>query len=260
MGAIKIGVDPPEYRQQVSPILETIFRNPVGHVIISLIQNGKKDVGIYPVGKDATREDDYAVTSPLKQTDAAPKGVSARGPEVWYAGHPDSPFTPHEDERLRLAPQGLTGTGAGTHAIIRFSPERVKTDKVWDSRPDSCLVHELVHALRMAQGLRNMIPTKDPDWMNEEEFWAVVVQNVYLSAGGGMRLRDGYHSEILMVAPKNTSAGFLDHETKYSGKFIKEHLGIFTKHATTWGQVYTGLGLVGTARFNPFREYLGRHM
>jgi hypothetical protein len=99
------------------------------------------------------------------------------------------------------------------------------------------------------QGLRNPIPTDAYTWMNEEEFFACAIQNVYLSAGGSMRLRGGYVYETRLEEPQDTSSGFLT-----------ENLGLFDKHATSWGQVYTGLAFVNTARFNPFREFVGRKL
>jgi hypothetical protein len=144
-----------------------------------------------------------------RSPDSAPKGVSERGPDYWYAGRPDSIYTRGEGERDQKMP-GLVGTGAGSDVVINFTPANIKANRVWDRRADNVLVHELVHALRVMQGLRNPIPTKNSDWMNEEEFWACVVQDVYLSAGGSTRLRNGYGDyETLLEAPLNTSAGFL---------------------------------------------------
>ena len=144
----------------------------------------------------------------------------------------------------------MVGTGAGSDAVINFTPELIKTNRVWGRRADNVLVHELVHALRMLQGLRNQVPTTNSDWMNEEEFWACVVQNVYISAAHSARLRYGYGDyESLMADPMNTSSGFLN-----------ANIDLFTKHSGPWGKVYTDLAFVHAAAFNPFREFVRERM
>jgi hypothetical protein len=241
-----------DYQKQVMRILDTIAINPIGRVITDFILKHKRIVSIEPLYKSQSRVasvgEDNATTGPVRgrEQDSAPKGASERGPVYWYAGKPDSIYTRGEDERDEKVPPGFVGTGAGSDVVVNFTPANIKTNRVWDRRADNVLVHELVHALRVMQGLRNPIPTKNSDWMNEEEFWACVVQDVYLSAGGSTRLRYGYGDyESLMGTPLNTSSGFL-----------AENLELFTKHATSWGQVYTNLAMVNTAPFNPFRQYV----
>lgn len=145
----------------------------------------------------------------------------------------------------------LVGTGTGSDVIIHFSPANIKAKKVYDRRPDTVLFHELVHAFRIFQGLRNPIPTEDIKWMNEEEFLAVVLTNVYLSAGGSTRLRGGYGDyDQKLEAPEDTSSGFL----------TKENLKLFDKFAPFWGPIFTDVGFIIVAPFNPFREYLRLRM
>jgi hypothetical protein len=179
-----------EYQKQVVGVLNTISKNPIGSVVANLVLAQQKVVSIEPMYK----EEDNAMTEPIKgrEQDSAPKGISSDGPEYWYAGRPDSIYTRSEDERFDKVPPGFVGTGAGSDVVINFTPGFIKTNRVWDRRADNVLLHELVHALRVMQGLRNPVPTKNSDWMNEEEFWACVVQDVYLSAAGSTRLRYGY--------------------------------------------------------------------
>jgi Effector protein len=248
---IKIG-STPDYFRSVASILSMINQNPVGAVLITRLQQHKNIVAIYPLdkGKAANIGDDNAVTSPLTPEDSAPTGVSDRHAPYWYRGEADIPATLREDERFDMVP-GLVGTGIGSHAIIKFSPANIKRKVVFDRRPDTVLFHELVHALRIMQGLRNPIPTGDIKWMNEEEFLAVVITNVYMSAGGSKQLRGGYGDyDQRLAAPEDTSSGFL----------TKDNLELFDKLYPTEGSLFSDLGIMIVARFNPFREYMARQM
>ena len=112
-----------------------------------------------------------------------------------------------------MVPRGKVGTGKGSNVIINFSPDNIQAKKVYDRGPDSVLFHELVHTFRIFQGLRNPIPTENIKWMNEEEWLAVIITNVYMSAAGSTRLRGGYGDyDQKLEAPEDTSAGFLTPE------------------------------------------------
>jgi hypothetical protein len=243
---IKIGSEP-SYFVSVASNLTIINQNRVGAVLITRLQQHKNIVTIYPMDEAMAAKDgaDNAATHPLKAEDSAPKGASDRQQPYWYRGNADVPAT-REDERYDMVPR-LVGTGTGSDVIINFSPANIKAKKVFDRRPDTILFHELVHALRIFQGLRNPIPTEDIKWMNEEEYLAVVLTNVYMSAGGSTRLRGGYGDyDQKLEAPEDTSSGFL----------TKENLKLFDKLAPFWGAMFTDVGLIIVAPFNPFREYL----
>jgi hypothetical protein len=248
---IQIG-STPEYYVSVATFLTVIDRNPVGSVLITRIQKHKNIVVIVPVdeAKSASIGDDNASTNPLKVEDSAPKGASERQQPFWYRGRADIPATPREDERYDMVPR-LAGTGIGSHAIINFSPANIKKKVVFDRTPNTVLFHELVHALRIFQGIRNPIPTTDIKWMNEEEFLAVLITNIYMSAGGSIRLRGGYGDwDQRLTAPEDTSSGFLNNE----------NLKLLDKLWPFWGPLFTELAMVIGARFNPFREYLKLRM
>jgi hypothetical protein len=242
-----------EYQKRVRDTLDAVRKNPIGKVVTDFVLQHRKRVTIEPFYK--TKADDgagmdNASASPASHPDSAPQGVSGRGPDFWYAGHGDKIHTLRHDEREDKAPPDMVGTGAGSDVVIYFSPEQIRAPRIWDRRADNVLVHELIHAIRSMQGLRNAIPTKNSDWMNEEEFWACVVQDVYLSAGGSTNLRYGYGDyERLLSPPLNTSSGFL-----------AANLELFEKHSKSWGHVYTAIALVNTAIFNPFREFLGQKL
>src|SRR5262249_48701701 len=121
----------------------------------------------------------------------APKGAER------YLGGLDHVET-REDEREFKALWNGTGRGAGSQIHFNPKPPALKPGDLcpldgrkWqggcpqyegaDNEPDDTLVHELVHAVRMLRAEFNEIPTWDRDWVNEEEFLAVLVTNTYLS-------------------------------------------------------------------------------
>lgn len=77
--------------------------------------------------------------------------------------------------------------------------------------PDVTLLHELVHAVRPHGEKLLNTPTKDA-WVNLDEFFAVVVENIYRSERGDKILRGGWdHSRL--SGESATSAGFIKDKT-----------------------------------------------
>jgi hypothetical protein len=253
---IKIGSDPAGYYDSVGGLLTTISKNRVGSVLITRLLQHKKSVRIYPMdkGKAARIGDDNASTDARNHRDGAPAGAS-RAPTdptkpYWFAGQPDHPAT-REDEREGMAPRGMVGTGKGSDAIIYFNPASIVAKKVYDRSPEAVLFHELVHTLRIFHGVRNPIPTSEYKWMNEEEWLAVLLTNIYMSAGGSTRLRGGYGDyDQRLEPPEDTSSGFL----------TKENLKVLDNIWKYWGPVMTDFAFVIVAPFNPIREYMKPRM
>jgi hypothetical protein len=115
----------------------------------------------------------------------------------------------------------------GANAYTRQAGPGQKTTRVLFTpyRADSCheglnvgsadvtLLHELVHAVRPAVGRKLMDQETQEGWTNLEEFFAVVVENVYRSERGDKVLRGGWdHSRLDGEAA--TSAGFLKDKTQ----------------------------------------------
>jgi hypothetical protein len=104
------------------------------------------------------------------------------------------------------------GTGAGADAIVEFiTPElmRVLIDdlavkKKWSAGgdphslafADEILVHELVHAIRIMAGLSvdRRVP-RQPRYGTMEEFFAIVVANIYRSECGRGGVRNANHGD-----------------------------------------------------------------
>jgi hypothetical protein len=142
-----------------------------------------------------------------------------------YAGGMDDPSTP-QDERFRRAGFfSLPGTGKGGNAEVHYSPEVFQAALPTCSKtvtsgclppmfaqnrgPDDTLVHELVHALRDMRGQSLQIPTRSKEYDNEEEFFAILVQNVYASEKGMTIFRQDHHGHAALPSRLSTSEKFL---------------------------------------------------
>jgi hypothetical protein len=80
----------------------------------------------------------------------------------------------------------LMGTGGGSRSVIRFSPEVSEQIRGPGNDADEVLLHELAHAYRMSQGLHRCERMGDSydageDWDSIEEFFAILIANIYRS-------------------------------------------------------------------------------
>jgi len=100
---------------------------------------------------------------------------------TWAAGVPrcGATFTGKPFCSGHSAPKG---TGTGSSAEIYFTASRHRA-------PDETLLHELVHASRMVDGVWYPMPVNG-GYGNQEEFLAVLVENIYRSEKGEKRPSD----------------------------------------------------------------------
>ena len=250
MGSIYFG-GPMDYNMAVYNVYAKIAENPVGRVIIDAINRTKKDLTFVPYnkGKQALYGDN-AVTAPDDAAAGAPEGVSQAGKAYWYRGNDDNPYT-RADERYDMVPPGMVGTGKGSDVTIYFTPDtRQKSGcntGTYGSQPDEVLFHEMVHALRYMQGKSNAIPTEDSarGYDTEEEFLAIVVANVYMSAKKCTQLRADHHGHRPLQPPLNNSAGFLTDSV---------NLKLMNIYYLIWKPIFLALSQVTGISFNPFHE------
>jgi len=259
MGEIYFG-GPSDYNQQAYAVLANIKINPAGKEIHALIRKTDYDLTFVPY--DDT--DCNAGTIAENPADSAPKGVSSKWHAKmdngeyqgarWYRGDADKPTT-DADEREKAA-KG-TGTGKGSDVTIKFSPSiygqaGCYPEGTYGSKSDEVLFHEMIHALRMMQGKYNTIPTGDRfyGYENEEEFLAIIVTNVYMSANGvdNDGLRGGHDGHYALQPPLNTSAGFLADPTNRK---------LMNIYRLAWADTFLAIARVDAA-FNPFRELMNR--
>jgi hypothetical protein len=150
-----------------------------------------------------------------------------------------------KDERFEKTT--ITGTGNGSSAKVEFDPNK--------KDPGKTLVHELLHALRDMRGQLNQVPTETvlSEYENEEEFFAMLIGNIYLSEVGRTDLRASHIVYKELDDAQKTSAGFLA-DTEY-GKACRRLVNKFTIDDADVCNTIKDHVPVAT-KFNPIREFL----
>jgi hypothetical protein len=256
---IKISGPDAKYEDAVKAVLDEMAGNYLGPVILGGIIATGKDVTIVPydAGKAANSGQCNANASADNGRDSAPEGV--RGGQKgagWFLGEMDNRKTPDEDERYRQHEwKEGAGTGEGSTVHIYYTPgvsggSSCAGDGIYGSLGDEVLFHEMVHALRMTQGLLNPIPTEDSlrGYNNQEEFLAIVATNVYISAKPSTQLRADHRGFRRLQPPLDTSVGFMANRANYY---------LMQRHSVLWRPTFQELARAGHARrpvFNPFRQ------
>jgi hypothetical protein len=244
--------------------------------LFAAAQARRKEVRIVPYTKadEGSMGPNNAFASPRSGRDAAPLGVRP------FQGGADEPGVPG-DERYQL--RNYTGTGKGSSSNVHFTPHPAVLLPIADDVPicptdgktvveggcrlvvassdtsnDTLLLHELIHSLRELRGQLNQVPTWIKSYDNQEEFFAVLVANIYTSEHGRKDLRANHHSFSLLAPHLNTSEKFFGKDLsapwtehymnrKLVSKFVSENYGLcadINRHVH--------------AEFNPIAEFM-RH-
>jgi hypothetical protein len=115
------------------------------------------------------------------------------------------PLIPNSPEPIR----GI-GTGRGSDTRVGFDPTKYNGTRGPGHRADEILLHELVHSLRSCQGLVDcQRPDGIGDYDNVEEFYAVLLANIYMSEKGRSPLRADHHDYHPLMRPEEFHKSFL---------------------------------------------------
>jgi hypothetical protein len=260
-----------QYEASIVEQLDTIWDRWAGWAVIRAIIDSGKTVTIVPYSEADKRKmgagNAYAIPAGLLGGwNAAPAGAEI------YRGGTDDPKTP-EDERYRKAPL-LRGTGRGTDVDIHYTPEDhswrcpttfaplVKSGcRFWgdDESTDTVLVHEMVHALRMMYGQSLQAPTYDKRYDNEEEFFAVLVANIYMAERGLALMRADHQSDATLSRKLNTSQNFLGRDEDPPTTMQLENRRLVHKFICQNHTLCAHISGKSTAWFNPIREYMSNY-
>jgi hypothetical protein len=151
--------------------------------------------------------------------------------------------------------QPLYGTGKGTDIRVDYTPGLWGThSKVHGpgTGPDEVLLHELVHASRQIGGVARSRAVGGK-YDNEEEFIAIMIDNIYLSEKNQTQLRAHHDGHTILASPDK----FLDNVQKLTLPAYRI-IELFR-----WRQpiLYADLAAIGPghgpgrAKFNPVREW-----
>jgi hypothetical protein len=177
LGRRPAGGHPAAYEAGIIRLIDQIYGNPAGRLLLDGIQrwqHGKVTVVPYR-GEDGPRnasanEWDFRAATPQGETELDSNG------QVWQVQH-------HSE----------TGTGGGTGVVVRYSRGTWTHGHHGGDHPDEVLFHELSHAYRSVRG-HSLMRGVDSEYPNQEEFWATLNTNIYISAkGAGMPLRGSYN-------------------------------------------------------------------
>jgi hypothetical protein len=165
-------------------------------VVDALSRSGKKTL-LVPTQPYNTTTEPVGSTEWLKRTENWPDATPADRPPLYCA---DGPV---ENRNLTGTPMPHQpkGTGKGSDTVIWFTPQDyIKTDSLPGGRPDEVLLHEMVHALRMEMGLNLCLATGD-NFDTVEEFYAILIANIYRSECGYPTLRAHHNGKEMLAAP-----------------------------------------------------------
>lgn len=135
---------------------------------------------------------------------------------------------------------GLPGAGFGSSVRLRFNPTLRETAPASVRQPICTLVHELTHALRMRHGLSTAHQRMGDDFDSIEEFYAILIENIYRS-GRGLPLRQSHHGWAAMNPPRAYW-----NEPRYDA--------IFDRLFNTMHRFAEDMAAV-TVPYNPLRDY-----
>jgi hypothetical protein len=179
------------FETQVASVLDQIGNSQTGQVLLREIMSS-------PLGRQIR-----IIPFPLHDARSVPsseEGASPSGEQLRFPG--DLPGTNEVEQagqgRFDSQNRPLLGTGEGANVTIHYHPltwllGSFRTGLVGNLMPDDVLVHELVHALRMMSGMVRPINLSTlyhtRRWGNSEEFYGVLVANIYISERNSIERR-----------------------------------------------------------------------
>jgi hypothetical protein len=243
----------PEYVGKVNFLIAKIQKNPVGQIVLGAIV---RQVYVHPVeyhynraSKTWEHADSCQAIASAHDRDAANLVLKKPGEpgyderrDKYYLGNAFNRFGTHKDR---------TPTGMGSSSAVFFTPGEGGKCTDHHGKPsvidlDATLFHELVHSLRMSLGIISAVPTRTNQFVNEEEFLAIEMTNVYLSARDGKRAKLN-HSH---VAGDPGDPEWDDHAT-----FVDEPDNDFVLRQHKGWSVFKELAKMKSIPFNPFYEF-----
>jgi hypothetical protein len=126
------------------------------------------------------------------------------------------------------------GTGVGSNVTMWFKPANRLV-------PDATLLHEIVHALRMMLGRRTCIPAAIDDFHRDEEYYAILIGNIFMSEK---------KRRLIRISHKPAAKSWVDVTSPWDqfqiDPFLITEFGI--EHST----LALDIGRKSKAAFNPF--------
>ncbi len=232
------------YEQQVYEIIVGIAKTSAGNSFLAELAGR---ITVMPQSRDIL----FAASMPTNWENATAKGQ--RAGITLYDAATDSFTTQQMSSKL--------GSGRGSDAMVFFTPSLYTADHGPGSLGDEVLFHEMIHALRENLGLHHGTLTVhnpvDKCYDNDEEFYAILATNIYMSektkncqrlCANHHPLRVGSQIEMANLLFTGRVDDFADPKIFY--REYREDLRGFCQEMSSFA-----LGLADSpAPFNPLRE------
>ena len=255
----------PLYQRSIVEQLDKVWATWTGWAVLRGVIDSGKTVTIVPYSaadeKEMGRKNAFA--RPTSPRAGAPRGVPL------YNGGVDDRDTP-QDERFGTI-SFFNGSGGGSDSEMHFSVDSWQTMPTCSKTvtsgcmppmfaqnrgPDDTLLHELVHSLREMQGKFTQYPTRTKGYDNEDEFFAILVQNIYASEKGITILRRDHTGARAIQRALSTSEGFLGKGQRPLSMEQLENRLLVRKLTSECFTLCANIRTRVRAPFNPISEYL----
>lgn len=210
-----VGPEAQKYEKAICEALLRVAKHKAGRQVLAATFSLPADLYILPVGE--------------RDKVMLPEGEFVG---ECYSLIPHISLTNRDDKvpPIKVTPENPKG--------CRLSETNKRLSKLDDL--ESTLVHEMVHAARPKAEYLKKIKTGDV-WDDLEEFFSIIVENIYRSERRDLLLRGGHDSSVL-PKEQTTSEGFMKDAT------LRERIKKVFKHEP----LAQKLGRFKEIRFNPF--------
>jgi hypothetical protein len=241
------------YNVGVTAQLDEIAKHRTGRAILNAIQKKTLEVVIVPwPDKDepgaSTRATDIRADGPPGQTRL-----------TCQRGGAGQPFL--DDQGKPVVFKDVKDGGGGSGSTIFYSPEESKRIRGAGNDPDEVLFHELCHSLRNLTGLARCEAVGER-FDDIEEFWAILITNIYRSECGRSGLR-GDHSVDKCPGSKPGNVTIclkqMDAKLTDSAAFYQHYKIEMEKIFTPMRALGAEIAIYVDADFNPLYEYGRAH-
>jgi hypothetical protein len=231
----------PLYRSSVVEQLDKIWGTWTGWAVLRAIIDSGKTVTIVPYSPEDEK------TMGRRNAFARPTDTKAASPHGREAGSGSDSSVHFSADTWESLPTCSKAVTSGCLPSI-FAQNR---------GPDDLLVHELVHSIREMRGQLMLNPTRTKGYENEEEYFAVLVQNIYASEKGMTILRRDHIGHGAQQRGLSTSEGFLGKGQRPLGMEQLENRLLVGRFVNDCTALCRNIHVHVTAAFNPIGEYLG---
>jgi hypothetical protein len=208
-------------------------------VLNELRDSGRKVLLVPAQRGEASAEPVISIEWPARAKSNWPAATREGAPPLYCA---DGSVDGRDKTGTPMVRDGPPGTGSGSDVVIHITPlDHVLSLAIPGDWPDEVLLHECVHALRMQKG-KNLCLGLDEGYDTVEEFYAILIANIYRSECRRRELRAHHGPKVPLRAPLTNEGAFYARWKAEIDQLVKE-----------MPQLCKALAAVRCA-FNPIRQ------